>query len=112
GIVMVTASWTDDGNDSGGWFETRVTPEQMATLGWSPLSEIVWKEKDTHRLYFRNVKKGEKVKFHTRKYNQPFLILAEQSAIAAVPNLFKTTPPVAATVTAKPTSTHPTPATK
>ena len=62
GIVIIAASWTYDGNESGGWYEGRTTPEQMEERGWHPLGAIVWKEKDVHQLYFRTIKKGEKIR--------------------------------------------------
>src|SRR5258707_14808083 len=43
GIVVVAASWTYDGNESGGWYEDRTTPELMAERGWTPIGEIVGK---------------------------------------------------------------------
>ena len=84
GIVLIAASWTYDGNESGGWYETRTTREQLVLQGWIALDDLVWNEKDTHTLFFRSVKAGDKLKFHTRKYNQPFLVEVDAARFAAL----------------------------
>src|SRR6185436_18655850 len=96
GIVIIAASWTYDGNGSGGWYEGRTTPGQMEERGWHPLGAIVWKEEDIHQLYFRTVKKGEKIRLHTRKYNQPFLILPDAGLVAANAKFFRAKTPAVA----------------
>jgi len=106
GLVVVAASWNYDGNPSGGWYETRTTKEQMLARGWSligkaPDGEIQWRENDVHQLYFRSVKAGEKIQFHTRKYNQPFVIVPAAAEFAAAAELFRA-PAVAAVAKAEP----------
>lgn len=111
GIVVVAASWTYDGNESGGWYEDRTTPELMGERGWTLLGEIVWKEKDKHQLYFRTVKAGEKILFHTRKYNQPFLVLPDAAIVAAHAKTFQSKPPIKAVAKAEtPSEPKPVPA--
>lgn len=84
GIVLIAASWTYDGNESGGWYESRTAREQLALQGWIALDDLVWNEKDTHTLFFRPVKAGDKLKFHTRKYNQPFVVEVDPARLAAL----------------------------
>ena len=88
GLVIIAASWTYDGNESGGWYENRTTRDQLVEQGWIALDDLVWTEKDTHTLFFRHVKAGDKFKFHTRKYNQPFLIAADAAKITAARDRF------------------------
>jgi hypothetical protein len=64
GLVIIAASWTYDGNESGGWYDTRTTREQLVEQGWIALDDLTWNEKDTHTLYFRQVKAGDTFKFH------------------------------------------------
>jgi len=103
GIVIIAASWNYDGNSSGGWYESRTTPEHIVERGWMALvgQQILNGEKDTHQLYMRRVKAGDKVNFHTRRYNQPYLVLPKPDAVVSA-NIFRAQPEKAAT--AKPAS--------
>ena len=88
--ILVAASWAYDGNQSGGWYESRTTLPQLIAAGWEPIGTIIQKEKGEHTLLRRTLKAGEHVKFHTRKYNPPSLILAppeKLAAFAAAPRL-------------------------
>jgi tetratricopeptide (TPR) repeat protein len=108
GLVIIAASWTYDGNESGGWYENRTTREQLVAQGWIALDDMQWNDKDTHTLFYRYLKAGEKFKFHTRKYNQPFLIAADAGKITAARERFAKA--LAAAQAAKPASGAATPA--
>ncbi len=74
GIVIIAASWSYDGNESGGWLEGRTGRNELVAAGWVPMAEVVSTDKGTHTLFFKEFKKGDKVSLHTRKYNQPFVV--------------------------------------
>ena len=73
--LVIAASWAFDGNQSGEWFKGRTTLPQLVEQGWQPIGTLMQKEKGAYTLFRRTLKAGEKVKFHTRKYNPPVAIL-------------------------------------
>jgi hypothetical protein len=98
GLVVLAASWTYDGNDSGGWLEGRFTSDAMIQHGWAPIGYMTLNEKDVHQLFARQAKSGERFKFHTRKYNQPLLLIPQPTQEEAVTELVKAKTPVVAKV--------------
>lgn len=88
GVLLLAASWTYDGNPSGGWIEKRWTEKMLVDAGWIPIGEIVRINKDQkpdpHVVFRKVVKAGEKLELHTRKYNAPLLILPAANRVQDV----------------------------
>ena len=79
GIVFVVATWTYDGNTGGGWKPSSSSAEQLVAQGWIRLASAIHlsggKRKDEYVIFARTFDQGDAVKFHTRKYGPPFVIM-------------------------------------
>lgn len=99
GLLIMVASWDYDGNRSGGWYETRSTKENLQTEGWSALGTMfrdLGNKDHEYTIFCREVEQGESFRFHTRKYNPPFIItLSADQAKAVSAMLQPEAPPVA-----------------
>lgn len=77
GEVYLVANWKYQGNRSGGWYEERLTREQLVERGWQDLGPCVW-DREVYLLK-RQVKKGESYVIRTNKYSPPDLVLRGKS---------------------------------
>lgn len=89
GLVIVAVSWTYDGNDSDGWRQSHTPREKLIEQGWQSIGQVTWMEQDTHELFFKHARAGEMILFHTRKYNQPFVVIPLPERLADVKELLK-----------------------
>ncbi len=88
GIAYVAASWTYDGNSDGGWQQTSQSAFSLLGQGWEYTGRLVKRRDDTddvYGVYAKFVDAGETIKFHTRKYIPPYLIVPEPSRLAMAP---------------------------
>lgn len=73
GVVYLNCSWKYEGNSSGGWYQERLTREQLAKQGWEDLGPCPW-NKD--RILFRKLcKEGEQYAIRVNKYGPPGVLL-------------------------------------
>jgi hypothetical protein len=73
GEVYLVANWKYAGNRSGGWYEERLTREQLVERGWMDLGPAVW-DREVYLLK-RQVEKGESYVLRTSKYWPPALVI-------------------------------------
>jgi hypothetical protein len=73
GLVYLAAQWKYEGNRSGGWYEERLSKEQLVEKGWEDTGPAPW---DSSIVIFRKmVKEGESYRIRTNKYGAPLLII-------------------------------------
>lgn len=93
GYLLVACNYSYQGNDSGGWTETRWTAEQFAANGWQPLTVdevggLLVKGTDREQtLFIKQVKKGETFRLRCNKYDPPYMIVFEPGQVAKSPVL-------------------------
>jgi tetratricopeptide (TPR) repeat protein len=85
--VLIAASWTYDGDQTGGWYPGRTSLAQLMAQGWEPVGIVGHKTSGLHRVLRRTLKAGDHVKFHTRKFNPPVAILVAADKAAMVSKL-------------------------
>jgi len=87
--VIVLASWVEQGNRGGGWFEDRSGLSDLKKLGWRRIGETKHQtsggSKDLHQILRKDCKAGETFRFHTRKYTPPFVAILPDNRLAAIP---------------------------
>lgn len=97
GVVVMLASWSNDGSIDKSWFASRTTAAMLEDDGWSLLGNaIVTDSRDIpHRysIYGRTFQSGEKVRLHTRKINPPLVVALTSAHLQAVFNGTPATPP-------------------
>ena len=86
-MVLIAASWTYDGDQTGGWYPGRTSLPQLIAQGWEPVGLMAHKTSGMHMLLRRTLKTGDHVKFHTRKFNPPVAILVAANRAAMVSQL-------------------------
>lgn len=88
GLMLLAVSWNYDGNSGGGWKTTAWTEAKFLSQGWEPIGKVVrinrGDVKDSHFIYRKLVKAGEKVQLHNRKYNAPVVIAPAAGQAAAI----------------------------
>lgn len=85
GYLLVGCNYTYQGNDSGGWTETRWLPEKFVSQGWRRLTtkelggELVQNYPDKSVLpqdvFVKYVRQGEEMTLRCNKYRPPVVIL-------------------------------------
>lgn len=95
GIVLMAASWTADGDNTGDWRKGRATTPSLLREGWNAVSSGMLtttnNAPDSHFLFRRIVTAGESYKIHTRQKQPPLLILPAADRVAEIAAL----PPIA-----------------
>lgn len=79
GIVYLVTSTQYEGNRYGGWYEERLTKDDLIELGWADLGECPWRPKES--LMVREVRAGERYRIRTNKYGPPQLIIPDPRGI-------------------------------
>jgi hypothetical protein len=72
GLAYLQVNYGYQGNRSGGWYEERLTREQLVQRGWEDLGECPW-NKDL--LLFKKVLEPGEYRIRTNKYSPPRLII-------------------------------------
>lgn len=81
GYLLIACNWDYQGNQSGDWQKDRWTESQFKSKGWDRLTkneaggELVKNDNRVQTLFFKKVKKGEKLRLRCNKYDPPFPIL-------------------------------------
>lgn len=81
GYLFLACNWDYQGNSSGEWEKDRWTEGKFKSKGWSRLSknelggELVKNDNRAQTIFFKRVKKGEKLRLRCNKYDPPYPIL-------------------------------------
>ena len=73
GLVYLVTDTQYQGNRSGGWWEEKVTKQELVQQGWEDLGACPWNQKEA--MLKRFVKNGESYRIRTNKYGPPKLIV-------------------------------------
>ncbi|MEK6233331.1 MAG: hypothetical protein N2C14_01320, partial [Planctomycetales bacterium] len=73
GILFLYVSFEAGGDRSGGWFEERVTKDDLLKAGWQYLGVARWRT--SYHLLKKSVSKGESYRIRTSKYATPLLVV-------------------------------------
>lgn len=90
GLMFIAASWTYDGNASGGWKVNVWTEQKFLDAGWVPvgnMTRLTDNKPDLHIIFRKPVKAGEKLRLHNRKYHAPIVVVPaakEAKTVAAL----------------------------
>lgn len=80
GAVLIAVSWKSEGGESEEWALTRLTNQDLSDAGWSYIGWMTLGVNDHHWIYLKHFKKGESVRFHTRKDLPPYALLPTQES--------------------------------
>lgn len=81
GYLFLACNWDYQGNSSGNWEKERWTEKNFKSKGWSRLSkndlggDLVKNDNRAQTIFFKRVKKGEKLRLRCNKYDPPYPIL-------------------------------------
>ena len=82
GYLFIACNWDYQGNQSGEWEKERWTESRFKSKGWDRLTkgelggELVSNNSNrVQTLFFKKVKKGERLRLRCNKYDPPFPIL-------------------------------------
>ena len=80
GYVAIICDYSYQGNNSGGWTETRWTADDFRDNGWKELSEsqmgaqLIKSEKKPLVVFYKKLKAGEEGKLRCNKYGPPIFL--------------------------------------
>ena len=75
GELYLACSWAYEGNRGGGWWEQRMTADQLEEKGWQEVGKMYLRVHTAYRIFKRSFKKNEKVEIRTNKYSFPYVIV-------------------------------------
>ena len=81
GCLFLACNWDYQGNQSGNWEKERWTEKNFKSKGWSRLSkddlggDLIKNDNRAQTIFFKRVKKGEKLRLRCNKYDPPYPIL-------------------------------------
>ncbi len=81
GCLFLACNWDYQGNQSGNWEKERWTEKNFKSKGWDRVSkndlggDLVKNDNRAQTIFFKRVKKGEKLRLRCNKYDPPYPIL-------------------------------------
>jgi hypothetical protein len=81
GYLFLACNWDYQGNQSGNWEKERWTEKNFKSKGWDRVSkndiggDLVKNDNRAQTIFFKRVKKGEKLRLRCNKYDPPYPIL-------------------------------------
>lgn len=81
GYLFLACNWDYQGNQSGDWDKERWTEKKFKAKGWARLSQndlggdLIKNDNRAQTIFFKRVKKGEKLRLRCNKYDPPYPIL-------------------------------------